>query len=592
MFGSMFARILQSARFHWGGLVISLIAMILIIAPLVAFPFHSGEEYRGININHYGTDEDYYLARAKDVLDGHGTGQPFLAEGKNLTDPTFYKVEQVLMFPAVLFGLSDTDVVTWFNVANALGVFVLTLLVYAFAFALSKNRLLAATIAAFVIGGHTIIFFKTLFYDSFNIYGRSIFPYASSIPFFAFLLLLYQATVEKLGYLTAAGAGIFFGLLFYDYFYAWTFASALLGSFFLISLVTKNWRAVKVNVVVGLIGGLIAVPFLISFYYFFSSGEGAQIAYFLLAEHTRAFVMSILGSATLALFGLYLWRKPEDKNNPFILAIILAGWISLEQQMLSGRSIEYGHYYWYFIVPLSIIVGVYMVAMLLPKRVRPWLATLLILTAFVNSIGGQYRSFFTTIPEKLHDQEYAQSLQILQSLPYGVVLTGHGNESFPLLVTSYTSNDLYFTPSALVFHVSPERMQETLLTYLALNVHARKDPMPYLEQLLNATTTSPYKNLYRDIEGFMSGFDYGIYSAKAQNSDPVILEQRKELFSLLDTKYRDEIADTGTLRAKLFEDGVRYILWDKKFYPEWDLSPLEPLEKLNENGDILLFRLP
>jgi hypothetical protein len=589
----MIPRILSLVRFHWAGILAAALCTLFIVAPLIAFPTYAGNAYRGININHYGTDEDFYLARANDVLGGHGLGQPFLAEGKNLTDPTFYKIEHAVLFPAIALRLEDkVDVVTWYNTTNALGVFMLTLLLYAFAFALSKNRLLAVATAAFVIGGHTLIFYKTLFYDSFNIYGRSIFPYAASIPFFAFVLLLYRATVEKRGWLTALGAGVLFGFLFYDYFYAWTFAAALLGSFFLISLGTQNWRVLKTITGIGIIAATIATPFLISFYHFFASGEGASIAYFLLAEHTRAFVMSVLGLTTLALFGLYVWRKPEDTNNPFLLALILAGWIALEQQMLSGRSIEYGHYYWYFIVPISIIIGIYMVASLIPERTRGWFASFLIVIALINSTGGQYRSFFKTVPEKLHDQSYAGALHALNALPYGVVLAGHGNESFPLLVTSYTKDDLYFTPSALVFHTSPEAVRESLLAYLALNKNSRKDPVAYLKQSLTATTSSPYRNLYQDIEGYASGFDYATYTRKLREKDPGILKERAELFSTLAKEYSDKASSPALLRALLQKSGVRFILWDKNLYPEWDLSPLAPLEKINESGGVTLYALP
>lgn len=588
----MIQKTLTLARFHWGGILAAFICSLFIIAPLAAFPFYVGDEYRGININHYGTDEDYYLARGKDVLEGHSLGQPFLAEGKELTDPTFYKIEYVVLFPAKALGIQENvDVVDWYNTANALGVFILALLLYAFAFSLSKSRLLAIAIATFVFGGHSIIYFKTLFYDDFNIYGRSIFPYAASIPFFAYLILLHKAVVEKRGWLAALGAGVFFGFLFYDYFYAWTFAAAVLGTLFLISLSTQNWKALKVITGIGVIATGIAVPFLLSFYQFFASGDGAQIAYFLRAENSHAFVMSALGLVTLTLFGIYVWRRSEDPNNSFILALILAGWVALEQQILTGRSIEYGHYYWYFIVPLCIIVGIYMVANLLPQKLRVWFAGLLILIVCINSVGGQYFSFFTTVPEKLHDQSYSEALQVLNSRPYGVVLAGHGIEPHPLLVTAYTSNDLYFTPSALVFHVSQERMRETLLVYLALNKEARGNPIGYLENLIGTSVDSPYLRLYHEIEGFASGLDYATYIEDAQNDDPSILEHRAELLSLLGKEYRETIAPDGALRNILIERGVRYVLWDSGYYPDWDLSPLAPFEKNTEHGDVSLYTL-
>lgn len=586
-------KILSLMRFHWGGIVVALLFALLITAPLIAFPGYIGDEYKGININHFGTDEDFYLTRANDVASRHTLGQPFLSTGKEHADPTFYKIEQVVMFPYTLFGLeSHIGIVNWYNTLNTIGVFILTLLLYTLAFALSKNRLLAVAIASFVIGGHSIIFFKTLFYDGFNIYGRSIFPYAASIPFFAFLFFLYRATIEKKQKLVPAlGAGIFLGLLFYVYFYAWTFALAFLGCLFLISLISKNWVVLKSTIGIGIIGIGIAIPFLISFIQFFIGGDGAQIAYYLRATYTHSFIMSIAGLATLTLFLFYVWRNPTDKNNPFLLACILAGWVALEQQILTGRVIEYGHYYWYFIVPLSIIVGAYIGASLIPKKHVVYFASLLIVLAIVNTVGGQYKSFFTTVSEKLHDQQYAEALSALNSLPYGVVLTGHGIESFPILITIYTKNDLYFNPSALVYHTEETRLRESLLVYLALNKKSRKDPIGYLQQSLEATSSSPYSSLYQDIEGYASGFDYPTYMRKLEEKNPELLQKRVEFLSALKTEYKEKVSSPTQLRTLLVRSGVRYVLWDKDFYPEWDLSVLAPLKKISETGNIILYEL-
>lgn len=579
------------ARTHWGGILAAFLCALFIALPLIVFPSYLGNAYKGININHYGTDEDFYLARANDVASRHTLGQPFLSTGKEHTDPTFYKVEQVVMFPYIFFDLeSHITVVDWYNTLNTFGVFILVLLLYALAFSIGKNKLLAVAIAVFVLGGHSIIFYKTLFYTEFNVYGRSIFPYAASIPFFTYVLLLYQSTVKKRGLLSVVGAGVFFGLLFYDYFYAWTFAAALLGSLFLISLVTKNWVVVKRVVVVGSIAGVIALPFLVSFYQFFSSGDGATIAYFLRAEYTHNFIMSILGMGTLLLFCIYIWRKRHDTNNAFILACILAGWVALEQQMLTGRAIEYGHYYWYFIVPLSIIVSLYMIFSVIPQRLRMWFAVFVIVIALINTVGGQYQSFFTTLPEKTHDQLYAEALERLNELPYGVVLGGHGIESFPILVTILTKDDLFFNPSALVYHTEEKQLREILLTYLALNKETDGDPTAYITKSLNEGVISPYTRLYQDIEGYTSGLSYEEYMKKIEEGDLGLLKHRTELLATLQIENK-ELASSKKLRSLLMERGVAYVLWDKTLYPEWDLSSLEPLKEISENDAVILYQL-
>lgn len=588
----MMPKLFHLVRFHWGGIFAAALCALFIAAPVILFPAYASDNYHGININHFGTDEDFYLARANEVLSGNGLGQPFLAEGKNFTDPTFYNVERVILFPATFFGFaSRVNPVTWYNTFNTLGIFILGLLFYALTFALSKNRLLAMTTAVFILGGHSLIFYKTIFYDNFNIYGRSIFPYAASIPFFAFVLLLYKAAVEKRRGFFTLGAGVFLGILFYDYFYAWTFAFAFLVCFFLSSLVSKNWTSAKIIAGVSVIGVVLGLPFLFAFYHFFAGGEGASIAYFLRATHTHRFIMSIIGLATLTLVGLHAWRKPRDSNIPFLLACIGAGWIALEQQIITGRVIEYGHYYWYFIVPFSIIIGIYIVWQFIPERLKLWFAFFFIALALVNTVGGQYQSFFTALPGKMHDQAYGDAMHTLNALPYGVVLTGPGIESFPLLITTYTKNDLYFNPSALVYHTNEERTRESLLAYLALNKEARKNPTGYIEKLLEGTTTSVYLDVYQDIEGYASGLDYTEYMQKSVKKDSTLLKKRAELLSTLKKEYTNKASSPALLRALLIQSGVRYILWDKDFYPEWDLSVLAPLQELSRNENITLYAL-
>lgn len=588
----MTERLLRQAQFHAGAFVAAFVCAAAIAAPLLAFPFYAGESYQGINISHYGTDEDFYLARANEVLSGNGLGQPFLAEGKNRQDPTFYNIERIVLFPAVILGLSSSvDVVHWYNTANIIGIFVLTLVLYALAYALFRNRLLATATAVFILLGHSIIFYKSLFYTDLNVYGRSIFPYAASIPFFAYTLFLYKATVEKHGRITLLAAGACLGLLFYVYFYAWTFALALLGCLFLISLIRKDWTAVKATVGIGVIGVLIGAPLLVSFARYFGGGDGAQIAYFLRATSTHDFVGSIAGLVALMLTAFLVWRRPRDKNISFLFACVLAGWVALEQQVLTGRVIEYGHYYWYFVVPFAILCGIYAVASLIPAEIQRLFAGALITIALINTGGGQYKSFLTTVPEKMHDQAYADVLHILNTMPYGVVLAGNGNEPFPLLVTTYTRNDLYFSPSALVYYTSSEQLQETLLTYLALHPEARRNPIAYLEKSLASATTSPEKQLYQDIEGYASGLDFSTYNKTAAERGSRFMEERAMLFSVLEKKYRDEVAPPGALRTLLMERGVRYVLVDTELYPAWNLAPLEPLTTLSANGSVTLYEL-
>ena len=199
-------------------IILGLLLTLLIEAPLLVFPFVS-KNYQGINIPHFSTDSHFYLSRAKEALEGRKLGNVFLREGKNEQDAFFMYNERVLTAPIRFLGLADRiNVVILYNIYNFIGVFILILLAYFFVWQLSGNKLLSAVAAVFAIGGYHIVY-RQFFYNDFNIYGRPMYPYISSLAFFAYLnfLALWLKT-QRFAY--KALSATFLGLLFYIYVFA------------------------------------------------------------------------------------------------------------------------------------------------------------------------------------------------------------------------------------------------------------------------------------------------------------------------------------------------------------------------------------
>ena len=136
-------------------LALFLFLTLLVEAPLIAFPSWAGEAYQGINIAHFGNDEHHYLSRGKEVLEGNSLGQMYLKDWKDEQDPFFSDIEHIALFPFALSPFADDiNIVTLYNILNGIGVFVLLLLVYYFALQLSKQTLLAAATATFLVSGY------------------------------------------------------------------------------------------------------------------------------------------------------------------------------------------------------------------------------------------------------------------------------------------------------------------------------------------------------------------------------------------------------------------------------------------------------
>ena len=588
---------------------------LLIEAPLIAFPFFAGEQYQGINIAPYGNDEHYYLTRAKEVLEGHSLGQPFLHEGKDLPDSFQTNIEQILLFPLTATGIGPSvDVVTLYNILNFLGIVVLLLLIYLFVYEISGDVLLALATATFVVGGYVLIENKTVLYwilsgqspihGGPNLFGRSIYPYVTLVPFFGFLIFTYRAVMSRferisrttiVPYLYVLSAGALFGSLFYNAFYGWTFTLALLGSLTLAALLWRRWHAALATVGIGVIGVALGSYKLVGYYQLFTSDIGAQISYFKLTMYSHAFIMSTTGLATALLFALYFYLRRYDENNFFIFATILAGWVALEQQILTGLTVQYGHYYWYFVVPLSILVSLYMVSRLVPARWRmwwQWACIVLIVVAFSNTAAGQYKWFFDSAPGKMREQQFAPIVHALAQLPKGVVLGDPGTESYSNLVTIYTDDDVYWAPAAVTSYVPLEHLREAILVYWYLNKDMRRDPAVYMKRVLSTSERTTYTGMYEDLERYESGLPLDSNGAKIARDDPRLVAAREKLLSELSAEYRALTRSPQILRAALLNRGIRYVLWDTELYPEWDLSVFDSLKEIARSGDIRLYEFP
>ena len=611
--------------------LVALIALTLLVeAPWIALPFYAGDAYRGINIAPIGNDELFYLSRANAVLQGHTLGQPFISGNENVADSFFSDVEYVYMVPLRVLGLAPyVDVPTLYNILNTIGVFALLLLIYALVYFLSRDVYLAAAAAVFAIGGYYWIEYGTvfnmllkghsIFQSSPNIFGRSTDPYSALVPFFGFLICTYGALMQEhvrpAGLSTSSlgarslprpsfknawafryviGAGVLFGILFYDYFYAWTFALAFLGSLTLTALAWRKWHASVTVIAIGCIGVVLGAYQMYGLFSLYTSAMGQQITYFLQTSQGHMFITSTTGMATLILFALYWYLRRDDKNNFFILALIMAGWVALEQQVLTGRVVEYGHYYWYFVVPLSIMVATYMgiqIMKMYSGTLARWACIALIAGAFINTIGGQYRAFFASLPDTMRQQDFAPILQKLNELPDGVVLGDMGGSSTSLLLTVYTRDTNYFSFAGTVNIFPIERLRQALLVYLYLNKESRSDPVAYLKRELSTSNSSNYTAMYEYNEGYFSGLHSMMYRSPVPRTDPRILAARETFLPEIGKEYKEFVRSPRAVRAMLESRGVRYIIWDKRQYPEWDLSVLGPLNVLATSTDVILYSL-
>ena len=597
--------------------VIAFSALTLLIqSPWIVLPFYAGYAYQGINIMQFGTDEHYYLARANAVLQGRSLGHPLVAVDGELPDSVMSVVEKVFMMPLRALGLSShIDVPMLYNILNTIGVFVLLVLIYLLVYAMSESALLAAAAAIFAIGGYHWLEYGTvikmlltgqqIFSPTYNIFGRSTQPYTALVPFVGFLICTYRALMQELprpslqnawSFRYVLGAGVLFGSLFYNYFYAWTFALAFLGCVTLTSLVWRKWGSAVTAIAVGSVGIVLGAYPLYGLFQLYTSDMGRELSYFFLGTYGHIFIRSQSGVAVLILFGIYWYLHRNDKNNFFILALILAGWVALEQQLVTGRVIESDHYYWYFILPMSIALATYMGARLVgmySQALARWMCIALIVGAFICTVGGQYRSFLLALPIHMREQDFAPVLKKLQELPEGVILGDAGGRGTSMLPNIYTQDTAFFNFFALVGVYPKDMYRDALYTYLYINKVSRSDAEAYLrKELASSTRPTTYTQMYEELEGYYTGIPLIDYrDSPSPHTDPRMLAARATFLPEIGKEYRAFAASPQHVREVLEMRGVRYILWDTRAYPEWDPAALGPLTVLATSTDVLLYSI-
>lgn len=577
--------------FHYSIIIIGVLLALLVLSPVIAFPSFAGSRYQGINISHFGTDAHFYLSRAKDALEGHRLGAAVLREGKDNQDLYFMYNERALVSPFRLLGLESMNVVTLYNTYIFIGVFLLALLIYILTFQLSRRRMLSLVVTIFVIAGYHIVYRQFLYTDA-NQYARPMFPLISSLAFFLYLNFL-TAWLSTKATRYRILASLSFGLLFYVYVFAWTFALALLGSLTLVYAFRRKVAEVKGLLVIAGIGILIGAYNLFLMLSATQSSSGAQIEYFHWAYHMRTPIFSKLGGALLLFTTFFAYRRRHERFLPLLVSIPIAIFVALNQQIITGQVVQIGHYYWYFFVPLSIISVLYMCWILLEGHIvwRKYIFVAIVVVVGVHGTIGQYRSFFVPLPEKLYEQTYRPFIDALKTDKKAGVILAAG-DSLSYLFTIYTDHDLFWAPSATQTLTPLSRFKDTLFIYMYLNRESRNDFPWYIERFMkDATDASIYKDLYMNIEGYTSGLDFYKYQAVV-NDGTVMHEKRRALITSLSSDYEMLVKDNHKgINELLSKYGVNYIVLDTNRYPEWDLSFIPDLHEVAVNNGVYLYRL-
>lgn len=271
LFLIMIARIKK----HYLAIIIAVLVGFIYIAPNALFIFSLGDQYRGIPMMQT-TNEDFYLARMQEIVDGHPLlgSTPFYEykEGYPLSPPTG---ELLYSLPSLLF---DTSPVSTLVASRFFLIFIFFLLSYYLILGLlneresfsSKANAIAG--ALFIILGYDLIDYRSLFNfllgknlilaNSFLIWSRPVNPILGALFLFSFLIFIRRIIQTKeWRKFDVFGASFFLALMIMSYFFSWGIAVSVLAALIAAHLLKKEFKTVKKLTAVLLFALVLSSPY-------------------------------------------------------------------------------------------------------------------------------------------------------------------------------------------------------------------------------------------------------------------------------------------------------------------------------------------
>lgn len=384
---------------HWVAVLGALLVGFVTIAPNVFFITSLGDSYEGLRI--MKTDaEHYYVARVQEIMEGNGFANPYIYEYKYIVPATPGFAAAPIAFAGKLLGMDAA-------MATMVSVFIIplliALLVYAFIYQLTRDRLWS------LAGMFLIMFGRILFnvpdilhllkleqvYTQFTTYARPMYPQMGTFSFWLLLnsLLIAFRTKSKKWFVYT---GILFGIAMYMYFYAATFLIVFMGILTVMLFLVKE-RKLSAKVaglsVLGFAVASIAIGQLIKamhhpLYEEFARGVGLT--------STRELIVSSGWVITAIVFVIFLIKAKIPRLHMVVLSsLLLTAFVVVNQQLITGKTLQEGHYHWHYNVPVFSLILIYVGWYITQnkRKLGQTFAALIMLASIFTGIFVQYSSY-------------------------------------------------------------------------------------------------------------------------------------------------------------------------------------------------------
>jgi hypothetical protein len=556
-------------------IILALVAGSLTCFPQI-FAAKRVENFQGIykNINN---DETYYMARAKDIIDGHPfLSNPYLYEYKNGYPVEVWLPEYILTKPLAMFNI---DLHKGYLFYDFLLPFILVILTYSILF------LLTGSVFSSFLGA--VFLHLNLFWFHFN---RNPSPQFNFI-FWLLLYLVWLKFLKKPNLFCTISLGVFFGLLFHVYTYYWTFYLVFFAIFLFLNFVLRKPCPYKKYFLA------FGIAFVISIPYFYFLIKGMSLPYYI--ETVRRIGMIdthfpsgrkivMWGCVILLLFYASYKRKVLNIGSRSILLLsgVLAAMISVNQHVITGKNLQFSSHYWMLSAFCFVFAFIYLLTLWLPKIKFRYLKTgvIIVLIIFVfyrpafaikAVVGGEAVVYSQT---EIEQQRYALLFSWLtENTSLDDVV--FADDKISGLIPVYTANNVFSFGMASLFFMSDKESQ----TRFILN------------------------NYWDEFnEEYAINNKFGIWGAYYQTKYDHEQSKNKirKLFFLPEKQYIkipqekiDEFLElVRNVKSKDFEEQLKkyrvdYLIWDKKNDLNWPVDKVKFLEPIYEVNDMAVYKI-
>lgn len=435
--------------FFWLVALCAVIAGFLSVLPYVMHTFYPS--FQGLTVLR---DKDYanYDSRLQRVLVGHPeeASNAITPIGSGIDGLQVAGVEQVI---GVLFGWIPVDAPTLSVIVTGVLTPILFVLFYLLFVALCFSRRWSL--------GMTLMLFSVMFHGL----TRVVHPGWSFVPTIAALLAFFSFARKPTIPLLILSA-VLLGLLPYIYFWSWTFAWAVAGSFVLLSFFSVKENNLlsqapvrSILLAAGVV--LISVPFALQTTTLISHPLYPEIAIrasFLTQRFPESPVRSVLLLTQLIALASLFRNYRMDWSYIAAFSFLLGITIAIHQNIIHERVLMFASHYYPHLLIATTVSGAWVLVRRAPLVARSIVAGI----AFLFLAAGVYdyafaHAFFIPRAQDFKDQHLTTAIVILKADGRQTVLT---DAETGRVITSWTDDGIVYTTHARFLLISDQDLVE------------------------------------------------------------------------------------------------------------------------------------